>query len=119
MSAHTIANQYRDMLETVLEADNAPATAALHASAPKDFVMVGDSVRTIAVLDPVEAVQLALELLRAAAAAVNRSKAYIDLLGRFANASQARAALVDEAVASRAAKRTEGGASREQADQAR
>jgi len=67
MSAHTIANQYRDMLEAALEADDAPATSALYVSATQSFVMVGDSVRTIATLDPVEAVQLALELLRGAA----------------------------------------------------
>jgi hypothetical protein len=109
MSAHTIANQYRDMLEVVLEADNAPATSALYVSAPKDFVMVGDSVRTIAVLEPVEAVQLALELLRAAAG-VNQSLAYLELVDRFTNAHLSRAVLVDEAVASRAAKRAEGGA---------
>jgi hypothetical protein len=109
MSAHTIANQYRDMLEAALEADNAPATSALYVSAPKDFVMVGDSVRTIAVLDPREAVQLALDLLRAAAG-VNHSLAYLDLMDRFANVGQARAALVDEAVANRAAERAEGGA---------
>jgi hypothetical protein len=107
MSAHTIANQYRDMLEVVLEADNAPATSALYVSAPKDFVMVGDSVRTIAVLDPVEAVQLALELLRAARL-VNLEKAHRQLEERFASAGQARAALVDEAVANRVAKRQEG-----------
>ena len=81
MSAHTIANQYRDMLEIVLEADNAPAVSTLYVSAPRDFVMVGDSVRTIATLDPVEAVQLAAELLRGAAM-VNRAKAYRDLTDR-------------------------------------
>ena len=60
--------------------------------------MVGDSVRTIAVLDPVEAVLLAVQHAPRGAAMANQARVYRQLEERFANASQARAALVDEAV---------------------
>jgi len=69
MATHTTLNQYREMLENVSD----DVTSALYVSAPKDYVMVGDSIRTLAVLTPHEATVLAAELLRAAASVQSRT----------------------------------------------